>query len=120
MKNKTRNLKERVKPKVIVEPEKKSCKNCLKGSRMGFNNDVLCREKGIVSADYYCPSHRYFIMDDFKKMEFYRCCDCEFFIFHKHESISTFGVCDMFSVRKCDGSTKKACSKFVRRKESIA
>lgn len=120
MKRKARNLKEKVKPRALIQPVKKACKNCLKGMRLGFNNDVLCREKGIVSADYYCPFHRFFILDDFKKLEFFRCSDCEFFIFHPHESISAYGVCDMFSVRKCDGSARKACSKFVRRKEHIA
>jgi hypothetical protein len=120
MKNKAHYLKERVKPGALAQPVKKSCKNCLKGKRLGFNNDVLCREKGIVSADYYCPSHRFFIMDEIKKTESLRCSECQFFVFHSHVSIPAYGVCDMFSVRKCDGSTRKACSKFVRRREHIA
>ena len=114
------NFKERVKPSEVKKPEKKSCKNCMKGKRIGITNDILCREKGIVSEDYCCSSHRRFIMDDFIKLDFYRCCDCEFFIFHPHEHISAYGVCGMFSVRKSDGSVRKACSKFVRRKEHTA
>lgn len=114
------NFKERVKPSEVKKPEKKSCKNCMKGKRIGIANDILCRVKGIVSEDYCCSSHHYFIMDDFIKLDFYRCCDCEFFIFHPHEHISAYGVCGMFSVRKSDGSVRKACSKFVRRKEHTA
>ncbi len=120
MKCKTPSLKEKVKPVMIAQPERRTCKNCMKGKPMGLTNDILCREKGIVSHDYCCPSHRYFIMDDFKKLDFYRCSDCEFFIFHPHENINSYGVCDMFSVRKCDGNARKACSKFVRRKENSA
>lgn len=116
------NLKEKVKvmPSMVKKPEKKSCKNCMKGKHIGIANDILCREKGIVSEDYCCSSHHYFIMDDFKRLDFYRCCDCEFFMIHPHEHISSYGVCEMFSVRKCDGSLRKACSKFVRRKEHTA
>lgn len=114
------NFKERVKPSEVKKPEKKSCKNCMKGKRIGITNDILCRVKGIVSEDYCCSSHHYFIMDDFIKLDFYRCSDCEFFIFHPHEHISAYGVCGMFSVRKSDGSVRKACSKFVRRKEHTA
>ncbi len=120
MKNKAHYLKERVKPGALAQPVKKSCKNCLKGKRLGLTHDVLCREKGIVSADYYCSSHRFFIMEDLKKVEFSHCSECQFFVFHPHPSITAYGVCDMFSVRKCDGSLKKACSKFVKRREHIA
>lgn len=120
MRGKSRNLKEKVKPATIIKQEKRSCKNCMKGRPTGFTRDILCREKGIVSENYCCSSHHFFVLDDFKRLDFYRCCDCEFFIFHPHEHINTYGVCDMFSVRKCDGSLRKSCSKFVRRKEYIA
>ncbi len=120
MKKKSQELKEKVKPQIFVQPAKRSCKNCLKGKRLGFNNDVLCSEKGIVSGDYCCSAHRFFNFDYFKKTDFYRCSDCEFFVFHPHESLKTYGVCDLFSVRKCDGRTRKCCSKFVRRAEYTA
>lgn len=119
MKKKSTLLKQKVKPQAVVSAVR-SCKNCLKGSRLELNNDVLCREKGIVSADYCCYSHRFFILEDFSKLQFFRCCDCEFFVFHSHETINTYGVCDLFSVRKCDGAVKKACSRFVRRTAHIA
>lgn len=109
-----------VKPQEPVKPVKRACKNCLKGVLLCFNNDVLCREKGIVSADYCCSSHRFFKFDDFNKIASYRCSDCEFFILHPNEYISTYGVCDLFSVRKCDGSIRKACSKFLRRRNYTA
>lgn len=117
MKSKARDLREKVKTAAPIQPEKRSCKNCVKGKPMRLTNDILCREKGIVSPDYCCSSHRFFFMDDFKKLDFYRCSDCEFFIFHPHESIRSYGVCDMFSVRKCDGNARRACSRFVRRRE---
>lgn len=94
--------------------------NCLKGIRLGITNDVLCREKGIVSADYCCSGHRFFVFEGYKKADYNVCADCEFFVFYPHDYISTYGVCDMFSVRKCDGSIKKACSRFVRRKSHTA
>lgn len=100
--------------------EKRTCKNCMKGMLLGFNDDILCREKGVVSSDYFCSSHRFMNMDDFKKIDFFRCNECEFFIFHSHESIPDYGVCEMFSVRKCNGSNKRACSKFIRRRENSA
>jgi len=115
---KSQKLKNKVKPQKIKPV--RSCSNCLKGIRLMFNNDVLCREKGIVSADYCCSSHRFFELEDFRRIASYRCSDCEFFIFHPNEYIPTYGVCDLFSVRKCDGSLRKACSKFVMRKEKMA
>ena len=95
---------------------KRCCKNCMKGRAVGFNHDVLCREKGIVSEDYVCASHRFFVMDDLKKLEFFRCSECEFFARHPHPTLPNYGVCELFSVRKCDGDMKKACSKFTKRK----
>lgn len=120
MKKNTQKLKNKVKPQIAAKPPKKSCANCLKGIRLGITNDVLCRDKGIVSADYCCSAHRFFVFDDFKKTDFPICADCEFFVFHPHDNIPAYGVCDLFSVRKCDGSVKKACSKFVRRKSHTA
>lgn len=120
MEDPTQSLKERVKASIAVNQEKRCCKNCVKGKSTGFSKEMLCWEKGIVSENYCCSSHHFFIIDDFKKRDFYRCSDCEFFIFHPNEHIRTYGVCEMFSVRKCDGSIKRACSKFMRRKEHIA
>ncbi|HOK42115.1 MAG TPA: hypothetical protein PLD49_00395 [Thermoclostridium caenicola] len=101
----------------VIQPKARMCMNCVKGLPVGINGDVLCREKGIVTWDYCCPNHRFFYMEDLMKMEFYRCSNCEFFTFHPHPYIPSYGVCSLFSVRKCDGSAKKACSKFVKRKE---
>lgn len=118
------NMKETTKmkknPPRAKKSDTRSCKNCVKGKATGFSKEILCWEKGIVSDNYRCSAHRYFVVDDINKRDFFRCSDCEFFVFHHHELISSYGVCDMFSVRKCDGSKKKACSKFIKRKEQTA
>lgn len=103
-----------------VTPQRRMCINCVKGMSVGMNSDVLCREKGIVSWNYCCMRHRFFFKEDLLRREYFRCCDCQFFIFHPHPYNPSYGVCGLFSVRKCDGSSKKACSKFVRRKEQTA
>jgi len=115
-KDRKRNIQTENLP-AVIQPRKRMCMNCVKGLPVGINGDILCREKGIVTWDYCCPNHRFFYMEDLMKMEFYRCSNCEFFTFHPHPYIPSYGVCSLFSVRKCDGSAKKACSKFVKRKE---
>ena len=112
MKNTNQCLEQKVK-------QKKCCKNCVKGKATGFSQEVLCWEKGIVSEDYYCSSHRFFVKDERENPKLLRCSNCEFFIIHPNDYIDTYGVCDLFSVRKCDGSIKKACSKFVQRKKKV-
>ena len=104
----------------VIQPKRRMCMNCVKGLPVGMNSDILCREKGIVAWDYCCSNNRLFIMEDLKKMEFFRCSNCEFFTFHPNPYIPSYGVCSLFSVRKCDGSAKKACSKFVKRSKSDA
>jgi hypothetical protein len=104
----------------VIQSRKRICMNCVKGLPVGMNSDILCREKGVVTWDYSCSNHRFFFLEDLMKMEFFRCSNCEFFAFHPHSFIPTYGVCSLFSVRKCDGSAKKACSKFVRRREYSA
>lgn len=104
----------------VIQTKQRMCLNCVKGLPVGMNSDILCREKGIVTWDYCCSNHRFFYLEDLMKLEFFRCSNCEFFAFHPHPFIPTYGVCSMFSVRKCDGSVKKACSKFVKRRERNA
>ena len=101
----------------VIQNKKRICMNCVKGIPVGMNSDFLCRERGIVSWDYACGRHRFFFMEDLIKMEFFRCSNCDFFIFHQHPYIPSYGLCGLFSVRKCDGSAKKACSKFVKKRE---
>jgi len=101
---------------VVIQPKRRMCMNCIKGIPVGMNSDILCREKGIVTWDYCCASHRFFYLEDLMRMEFFRCSNCEFFAFHPHPYIPSYGVCSLFSVRKCDGSAKKACSRFVKRR----
>jgi hypothetical protein len=120
MKNMSQCIQEKSKPAKPVKKKRKSCKNCVKGRPTGLTREILCWEKGIVSEDYRCSSHRFFIKDEIRKHSSYRCSDCEFFILHPNDYINTYGVCDLFSVRKCDGSIKKACSKFVKRSVNSA
>jgi len=93
----------------------KCCENCIKGISVGIRNEVLCREKGIVSADFYCSGFMTFEMDSLHRQLDYRCSDCIHFNFVPDSHNSSYGICSMFSVRKCDGSIKKACSKFRKR-----
>ena len=39
--------------------KKRVCNNCLKGTAISLNGDILCIEKGVVSADYVCSKHRF-------------------------------------------------------------
>ena len=101
--------------------QRKSCINCIKGSPVPVNNDILCREKGIVSPDYVCRRHR-FQPDpkSFKDLN-YKCIHCENFIINSKSSCSseTIGLCRLFSVRQFKGEEKNACSKFVKRSQTI-
>jgi hypothetical protein len=96
----------------------KSCSNCIKGSPVPVNNDIFCREKGIVSPDYSCMRHRFAPEPrPFKEMN-YKCIDCENFILNIKPSGNayTIGLCQLFSVRQYDGEHKNACSKFEKRR----
>ncbi|HEY8421562.1 MAG TPA: hypothetical protein VIL05_07475 [Thermoclostridium sp.] len=95
------------------------CKNCIKGIPVGIGNDILCREKGIVSPNFCCSRFMAFELDTLHKHLGYRCCDCIHFAFSSN-SDSNYGVCSMFSVREFDGSEKKACSKFRKRSKRTA
>lgn len=99
--------------------QKRSCSNCLKGTSMTVNNDILCREEGAVSADYVCSRHKFApAQKPGKEME-YKCINCENFILSVSTSkeASSMGLCQLFSVRPFDGRQKKTCSKFVKRRE---
>lgn len=98
---------------------KKSCSNCIKGRSMTINSDILCREKGVVSPDYICPKYRPMPESKFIKSGSNKCIDCENFIVNVFSSNrTTFGLCQLFSVREFDGTQKNACSKFVQRSDS--
>jgi len=96
------------------------CKNCIKGIHVGIRNEILCREKGIVSPNYSCSRFMAFELDTLQKHLGYRCCDCIHFTFSPDSRNSNYGVCSMFSVRQVDGSEKKACSKFKKKGQRTA
>ncbi len=95
----------------------RTCSNCLKGTAITINNDILCIEKGVVSSDYVCAKHRF--LPEFKsiKRRINTCLDCENFIVFDttHIEERAFGICQLFTVRKYDGRMKSGCSKFVKR-----
>ncbi|NLI57655.1 MAG: hypothetical protein GX387_03920 [Clostridium sp.] len=97
---------------------KRSCSNCLKGTFININGDILCIEKGVVSSDYVCSKHRYLPALKSIKRKINTCKDCEHFImFDTNKNIEDMcmGICQLFTVRKYDGRKKKTCSKFVKR-----
>jgi hypothetical protein len=100
--------------------EKRTCSNCIRGSSIAVNNDILCRDKGVVSPDYVCSQHKFSpVPKTFKEMN-YKCIDCDNFILNIHcaDETQSVGLCQLFSVRQFNGHDKNACSKFVKRKQS--
>jgi len=95
----------------------RSCSNCLKGTAITINNDILCIEKGVVSQDYVCSKHRFIPEFNSLKRRINTCLDCENFIVYDTSKIEekAYGICQLFTVRKYDGKQKNACSKFVKR-----
>ncbi len=93
----------------------KICKNCIRGIPISIRNEILCREKGVVSPSYCCNRFMAFDMESLQRQMDYRCSDCLYFAFMPDFHNSNYGVCSMFSVRKCDGSMKRACSKFMKK-----
>ncbi|MDQ2086664.1 hypothetical protein RBH29_09530 [Herbivorax sp. ANBcel31] len=96
---------------------KRTCSNCLKGTFININGDILCIEKGVVSPDYTCSKHRYLPALKSIKRKINTCEDCEYFIMFDAKSIEdkSIGKCQLFTVREYDGRKKKTCSKFVKR-----
>ena len=96
------------------------CKNCIRGIPVGIRNEILCREKGIVLPNFCCSSYMSFEIESLQRHLGYRCSDCVYFSFSSNTNIEYFGVCSLFSVRYCDGSTRKTCSKFQKRDKCSA
>ena len=96
---------------------KKSCINCINGTSMNINNDILCRSKGAVSPDYVCMKHRFMPESKTSKANSTKCIDCENFIVEilNSNNSSTIGLCQLFSVRQFDGAQKNACSKYLHK-----
>lgn len=96
---------------------KRSCSNCIRGTAIGVNNDILCRDKGVVSPDYACSRHKFTPSNMSVKDMNYKCISCEYFIPVTGASMeaSNRGLCQLFSVRQYDGRCKNACSKFIKK-----
>jgi hypothetical protein len=91
----------------------KNCGNCLNGINNNFNTDIICRYKGVVTRDFCCFKHRLnpYCIGAFNKTAFH-CIDCSFLIVEPENESASVGYCQLFTVRKFDGSKKKTCSKF--------
>lgn len=98
--------------------EKKNCSNCIKGTVISVNRDILCRENGVVAPNYLCGRHRPAPPTKSPRDSNYKCIDCENFILDMNGARdSAIGLCQLFSVRQFDGNQKNACSKFSRKTE---
>jgi hypothetical protein len=99
--------------------QKRTCSNCIRGTTITVTGDVLCRDKGAVSPNYFCLKHKYAPLSKLEKEKIYKCINCENFILKitgSKESHS-IGLCQLFSVRQYDGKQRNACSKFIKRSE---
>ncbi|MDP4181473.1 MAG: hypothetical protein Q8942_10310 [Bacillota bacterium] len=97
---------------------KRTCSNCIRGTKISVNNDVLCRHDGAVASDYCCAKHKYAPVNQFDAANSLKCINCENFILNiaNPKDAPSIGLCQLFTVRQFDGSSKNACSKFVKRK----
>ncbi|AUS98057.1 hypothetical protein CDQ84_15570 [Clostridium thermosuccinogenes] len=97
----------------------RSCKNCIKGTLISVNGDILCSIKGAVSPDYVCSKHRFMPIVQLSGEGRNKCADCEFFILmsENKEEHKYIGLCQLFTVRQFNGLEKNACSKFSKRNE---
>lgn len=98
---------------------KDTCDKCIKGTVISVNNDILCPIKGVVSSDYSCPKFKLKPTTTLFKEIHVKCIDCENFTIGASNSIDpqTIGLCRLFSVRKFDGASKNACSRFENRRQ---
>jgi len=88
----------------------------MRGIKIKVNNDILCREKGVVSPDYICSRYKSFPEPKILIVEENKCFYCENFITDASLGNNTsIGLCRLFSVRNFDGKKKKACSKFIKK-----
>jgi hypothetical protein len=103
-----------------LKPEK-SCSNCLKGTAITVNSDILCRDKGAVSADYVCSNHRFCPFLRKESPSANKCIDCEYFIceFIVPIGMPAIGLCQLFTVRQFDGNLKNSCSKFIKKRSQL-
>lgn len=99
----------------------KSCFTCANGLTNNFNRDILCKIKGIVSQDFSCSKYKPLSMARGIHAQKNKCMDCEFYIIDAANSAepAAIGFCQLFTVRKFNGETKNACSKFTRKSETI-
>jgi len=95
----------------------KKCSNCIKGTAISVNGDILCREKGAVAPDFVCLGHKFNPNLCKENPTRNLCIDCKYFDVSNYVLSDTpsMGICKRYLVRPFDGKTKKSCSKFVKR-----
>ncbi len=98
----------------------KSCINCRNAVQNNFNNDLICRHKGVVSRDFTCVKHRCNPESTKAELYSYRCIDCNFLMLEAAEVNTTMGYCQLFTVRHFDGTKKNICSKFILKSNPVA
>lgn len=97
---------------------KKSCGNCLRGTKITVNHDILCILYGAVSYDYVCSKHKFSPSSAKARVKSLKCSDCTHFIhISQEENGGEIGYCHMFTVRHYNGSLKKVCSKFSKNEQ---
>jgi hypothetical protein len=104
---------------------KSECSTCIMGFSMVVNGDILCRIKGAVSKNYICRKYKRspFILNASARTMGDTCAECRFFQVDPSDNDPVrmlmnlnspeVGLCSLFSVRKYNGRTRKACSKFI-------
>lgn len=98
----------------------KFCSNCAKGKRISINNDILCKYNGAVSPNFICSRHKSMDEDDIYNTLNNKCIDCEYFTVDEVDfKVTAMGLCQLFSHRKYDGTTKNPCSKFAKRSSFV-
>ena len=98
----------------------KSCINCRNAVQNNFNNDMICRYKGIVTRDFTCSRHRQNPESTKAELYAYRCIDCHFLLHEAEEAGTSMGYCQLFTVRHFDGAKKSICSKFTLKSDPVA
>jgi len=95
--------------------QSKCCSNCERGIPLYLTKDILCKYRGVVTADYVCFKYKNSTDKSSNQQVLYRCTHCEYFLVQLDSPNQNVGKCKLFSVREYDGSTRNACSKFSKR-----
>lgn len=90
-----------------------TCSTCRMCHVEDIRGNVLCREKGIVSAGYSCSRYRQkpvpmFFSSLRMQNTFITCQSCS----HYEKYESDLGFCHLYKTRPFDGAKRKVCTKY--------